>query len=40
VATVVVSRWEGRLDAAQLHAALHGEAVRVDQMPAHAVPAE
>ena len=40
VATVVVSRWEGRLDTAQLHAALHGQAVRVDQMPAHAVPAE
>ena len=40
VATVVVSRWEGRLDTAQLHAALHGEALRVDQLPAHAVPAE
>jgi aerobic C4-dicarboxylate transport protein len=40
VATVVVSRWEGRLDTEQLHAALHGQAVRIDQMPAHAVPAE
>ena len=40
VATVVVSRWEGRLDTEQLNAALHGHAVRIDQLPAHAVPAE
>jgi aerobic C4-dicarboxylate transport protein len=37
VATVVVSRWEGRLDHAQLDAALAGRAPRVDQMAADAV---
>ena len=30
VATVVVSRWEGKLDSAQLHAALSGRAVEAD----------
>jgi len=40
VATVVVSRWEGALDREQLDAALHGRALRVDQLPADAVPAE
>ena len=40
VATVVVSRWEGALDAEQLDAALHGRALRIDQLPADAVPAE
>ena len=40
VATVVVSRWEGRLDKAQFDAALAGRAPRVDPMPAGAVPAE
>jgi len=39
VATVVVSRWEGVLDAEQLNAALHGRAARVDQLPADAVSA-
>jgi aerobic C4-dicarboxylate transport protein len=37
VATVVVSRWEGRLDHAALDAALNGHAL---PMPAHALPAE
>jgi aerobic C4-dicarboxylate transport protein len=36
VATVVVSRWEGRFDAAMFDAAVRGEMPRVDQMPAHA----
>jgi len=40
VATVVVSRWENALDTDKLNAALRGEALRVDQLPAHAVPAE
>ncbi len=40
VATVVVSRWEGALDTQQLNAALSGRALRVDQLPADAVPAE
>ncbi len=40
VATVVVARWEGRLDTAQLRRALAGEALPVDQIPADAVPAE
>jgi aerobic C4-dicarboxylate transport protein len=40
VATIVVSRWEGRLDRAQLADALAGRAPRVDQLPADAVPAE
>ncbi|KMS51138.1 C4-dicarboxylate ABC transporter [Novosphingobium barchaimii LL02] len=37
VATVVVSRWEGRLDHDQLDAALSGTTLA---LPAHAVPAE
>ncbi|WP_159979619.1 MULTISPECIES: dicarboxylate/amino acid:cation symporter [unclassified Novosphingobium] len=37
VATVVVSRWEGKLDHDQLDAALSGTA---QALPAHAVPAE
>ena len=40
VATIVVSRWEGRLDRTQLEAALSGRAARVDQVAADAVPAE
>ncbi|MBB5709269.1 dicarboxylate/amino acid:cation symporter [Sphingomonas xinjiangensis] len=40
VATVVVSRWEGRLDEAQFRMALSGNSPRVDQMAADAVPAE
>lgn len=40
VATIVVSRWEGRLDREQLNAALSGRSARVDQMAANAVPAE
>ncbi len=40
VATVVVSRWEGALDTEQLNAALSGRALRVDQLPADAIPAE
>jgi aerobic C4-dicarboxylate transport protein len=36
VATVVVSRWEGRFDAAMFDAAVRGEMPRVDQMPADA----
>ena len=39
VATVVVSRWEGKLDAEQLHAALSGRAPRVDQQAADAIHA-
>jgi aerobic C4-dicarboxylate transport protein len=39
VATVVVSRWEGRLDRAMLDCALTGEAPRVDAMPADAIAA-
>ncbi|MDF2493816.1 MAG: C4-dicarboxylate transporter [Sphingomonas sp.] len=39
VATIVVARWEGRLDREQLDAALSGRAARVDQQPADAVPA-
>lgn len=40
VATIVVSRWEGALDREALDAALRGEALRVDQLPVHAIPAE
>ena len=40
VATVVVSRWEGVLDREQLDLAMRGRALRVDQLPADAVPAE
>jgi len=39
VATVVVSRWEGRLDRATLDAALAGRLPRVDEMAAGEVPA-
>ena len=39
VATIVVARWEGRLDREQLDAALSGRAVPVDEQPAGAVPA-
>ncbi|MEH3038075.1 MAG: dicarboxylate/amino acid:cation symporter [Sphingomonas adhaesiva] len=39
VATVVVSRWEGKLDRAQFDAALAGRAARVDQRDADAVSA-
>jgi aerobic C4-dicarboxylate transport protein len=40
VATVVVTRWEGRLDQSRFDAALAGHAPRVDQLPAEAIPAE
>jgi len=40
VATVVVSRWEARLDKEQFRLALAGKSPRVDQMAADAVPAE
>ena len=40
VATVVVARWEGRLDVEQLRRALAGAALPVDQLPADPVPAE
>lgn len=39
VATVVVSRWEGRLDRDALEAALSGRAVPVDDRDADAIPA-
>lgn len=39
VATIVVARWEGRLDREQLDAALSGRAVPIDEQPAGAVPA-
>ena len=39
VATIVVARWEGRLDREQLDAALSGRAVPIDDQPAGAVPA-
>ncbi|ONF95771.1 dicarboxylate/amino acid:cation symporter [Sphingomonas jeddahensis] len=39
VATVVVAKWEGRLDHDQLEAALSGKAARVDQQPAGAIAA-
>jgi len=39
VATVVVSRWEGRLDREQFDLALSGRSPRVDQLPADAIPA-
>ncbi|PXA97136.1 C4-dicarboxylate transporter DctA [Nostoc sp. 3335mG] len=40
VATVVVAKWEGKLDKHQFDEALAGRSVRVDQMPEGAVPAE
>lgn len=40
VATVVVARWEGRLDKERFDLALAGQMPRVDQMPADAIPAE
>ena len=40
VATIVVSRWEGVLDHAQLDRAMKGESLRVDQMGVGAIPAE
>jgi aerobic C4-dicarboxylate transport protein len=41
VATVIVSRWEGKLDREQFDLALAGQAgPRVDQLPADAIPAE
>lgn len=40
VATVVVSRWEGRLDKDQFDAALAGELPSIDNLPASATPAE
>ncbi|MGY2734509.1 aerobic C4-dicarboxylate transport protein [Sphingomonas sp. UYP23] len=40
VATVVVSRWEGKLDMEQFRSAIAGRSVRVDEMAADAVPAE
>jgi aerobic C4-dicarboxylate transport protein len=40
VATIVVSRWEGRLDQAQFDLALAGRSPRVEDMPADAIPAE
>jgi aerobic C4-dicarboxylate transport protein len=40
VATIVVSRWEGRLDHAQLEAALSGRLPAVENLPAGAVAAE
>ncbi|NJC32702.1 aerobic C4-dicarboxylate transport protein [Sphingomonas jejuensis] len=40
VATVVVSRWEGRLDRSQFDLAMAGKMPSVDQLPADAIPAE
>jgi aerobic C4-dicarboxylate transport protein len=40
VATIVVSRWEGKLDKEALDLAMSGRMPRVDQLPANAVPAE
>ncbi len=40
VATVVVSRWEGKLDKDQFDRALAGHSPRVDEMSADAIPAE
>ena len=40
VATVVVSRWEGRLDKAQFDLALSGRSLRVEDMPAETIAAE
>ncbi|WP_139812110.1 cation:dicarboxylate symporter family transporter, partial [Ensifer aridi] len=40
VATVVVAKWEGELDQAQLSAALGGEATPVETIPAAVQPAE
>ena len=39
VATVVVSRWEGRLDKAQFDLALSGRSPRVEELPGAATPA-
>jgi aerobic C4-dicarboxylate transport protein len=40
VATVVVARWEGKLDKHQFDEAMAGRSVRVDEMPEGAVAAE
>ena len=40
VATVVVAKWEGKLDKHQFDEALAGRSVRVDEMPEGSVPAE
>lgn len=40
VATVVVAKWEGKLDKHQFDEAMAGRSVRVDQMPEGAIPAE
>ncbi|MGN5373919.1 dicarboxylate/amino acid:cation symporter [Sphingomonas hankookensis] len=40
VATVVVAKWEGKLDKQQFDAALTGRSVRVEEMPEGAVAAE
>ncbi|HEX7871361.1 MAG TPA: dicarboxylate/amino acid:cation symporter [Sphingobium sp.] len=40
VATVVVSRWEGKLDVEQFRRALAGESLRVDEMASDAIAAE
>ncbi|KQN72068.1 C4-dicarboxylate transporter [Sphingomonas sp. Leaf67] len=40
VATVVVAKWEGKLDKHQFDEALAGRSVRVDQMPEGAIAAE
>ena len=40
VATVVVAKWEGKLDKHRFDEALAGRSVRVDEQPADAVPAE
>ncbi|RIV84133.1 dicarboxylate/amino acid:cation symporter [Aurantiacibacter xanthus] len=40
VATIVVSRWEGRLDREMLDDALAGRAPRIDELPADRVAAE
>ncbi|MEG3089542.1 dicarboxylate/amino acid:cation symporter [Sphingomonas sp. PB4P5] len=40
VATVVVSRWEGRLDIEQFRRAISGQSLPIDDLAADAVPAE
>jgi len=40
VATVVVAKWEGKLDKHQFDEAMAGRSVRIDQMPEGAIPAE